>query len=219
VYLRPNVVLNFFPIPFLFRTEIQILNSVVRLFTSNFKSTITYIQENTSMRSVSAILFALVAGIASAIVFPTKALSQSGGVAAEDLARSADVVVIGKVTEVRSEWSADRSRIYSKVTLRVDEHIKGDDPGEAVVVTTLGGEIDGLGEVYSHTARFKPDEQVVVFGAKDQRGELMVVGGDEGKLIVKRDETTGLQMVSDSEPLGVFAARLRRIVQAQNRGE
>jgi len=171
------------------------------------------------MRSVSVNIFVLLAGIIPAIISPSNALSQSARAATEDLAQRADVVVVGKVTEVKSKWTADRSRIYTNVTVLVNEHIKGDASRQSVVIATPGGEVDGVGEVYSHTARFKTDEQVVVFAAVDQQGQLRVVGGDEGKLIVKRDEMTGLQTVSDREPLGVFTTRLRTIVQAQSHKE
>ena len=171
------------------------------------------------MRSVSVILFALFAGIVPAIVSPSNALSQSAMAATEDLAQRADVVVVGKVTEVRSEWSADRSRIYSHVTVLVDEHIKGVESQQSVVIATLGGEIDGVGEVYGHTARFKTDEQVVVFAAADRQGRLRVVGGDEGKLTVTKDELTGLQMVADRELLTAFKSRLKSVVQTQSHKE
>jgi hypothetical protein len=168
------------------------------------------------MRSVSAILFALFSGIILATVSPSMALSQSGASVTEDLARRSDVVVVGKVTDLTSEWNGDRSRIVSRVTVSVDQHIKGDDSQSLLTISTPGGEVDGVGEVYSHMPRFKIDEQVVVFAAKDQRGNLRVVGGDEGKLTVTKDEMTGLTMVSDREPLLVFTSRVKRIVQAQS---
>jgi len=171
------------------------------------------------MRSVSVTLFALFAGIFLAIVSPSIALSQSGAPATEDLARRADVVVVGKVTDLTSKWSSDRSRIFSRVTVSVEQHIKGDESQNLVTISTPGGEVNGVGEVYSHMPRFKMDEQVIVFAAKDQRGELRVVGGDEGKLTVTKDEMTGLQMVSDREPLTAFTLRLRRVVQAQSNEE
>jgi hypothetical protein len=163
------------------------------------------------MRSVSVILFVLVAGIISATMFPSIASAQS-----VDLTRRADVVVVGRVTELTSDWNSDRSRIYSRVTVTVDEHIKGDVAQSSVTISTPGGEIDGVGEVYSHTARFKTDEQVVLFAAADPQGQLSVVGGDEGKLAVTKDARTGLEMVSDNEPLNAFTHRVRAIVQAQS---
>jgi hypothetical protein len=167
------------------------------------------------MRSVSIVFFTLIAGMVLAFVSPLNAQSQAAMATTEDLVQRADVVVVGKVTEVRSAWNGDRSRIYSNVTVAVDEHIKGDNSQRSVVIATLGGEIDGVGEVYSHTARFKADEQVVVFAAADRQGKLSVVGGDEGKLTVTKDARTGLRMVSDREPLAAFTNRVRTIVQAQ----
>ena len=167
------------------------------------------------MRSVSVILL-LFAVIVSAIVSPSHALAQSTGAVMEDLAQRADVVVVGKVTDVRSEWNSDRSRIYSTVTVLVNEHIKGDKAQQSVVIATPGGEIGGVGEMYSHTVRFKADEQVVVFAAADRQGKLRVVGGDEGKLTVTKDARTGMQMVADREPLNAFTSRLRSVVQAQS---
>jgi ATP-dependent protease ClpP protease subunit len=168
------------------------------------------------MRRVSIILFALFAGIVSASMFSPKAQAQSIAPTTEDLVRSADIVVVGKVSELKSEWNSDRSRIYSRVTVAVDQHIKGDEGQSSVTISTPGGEVDGVGEMYSHTARFKADEQVIVFAAADRQGQLKVVGGDEGKLTVTKNATTGMQMVSDHEPLTVFTNRLKAIVQAQS---
>jgi excinuclease UvrABC helicase subunit UvrB len=168
------------------------------------------------MRSVSVILFVVVAGLIPAAIFPSMAASQSRIAVIEDLTKRADVVVVGRVSDLRSEWSSDRSRIFTKATVQVEQLIKGDNPQNSVMISTLGGEVDGVGEVYSHTARFKVDEQVVVFAAADKEGQLRVVSGDEGKLTVTKDELTGLQLVADREPLGVFTARLRRVVQVQS---
>lgn len=171
------------------------------------------------MRSVSVIPFTLFAGIVLAIVSPSRAVSQPGATVTDELTRSAEVVVVGKVTDVRSQWSPDRSRIYSTVTLAVDQHIKGDESQQSVTISTPGGEIDGVGEIYSHTARFKTDEHVIVFAVKDRQGQLKVIGGDEGKLIVAREERTGRMLVGGNEPLTMVTARLRAIVQAQARHE
>ena len=141
------------------------------------------------MRSVSVMLSVLFAGIFLAIVSPSIAISQSGAIA-DELTRKADVVVVGKVMDVRSAWSADRSRIQSTVTLAVVERIKGDGSQRSVTIFTPGGEVDGVGELYSHTARFKTDEQVLVFAAKDRQGRLKVIGGEEGKLTVSKEEKT-----------------------------
>ena len=167
------------------------------------------------MRSVSVILLALFAGIALAIVSPSIAVSQSGAAVTDELTRSADVVVVGKVTDVRSEWNRDRSRIYSTVTLAVNQNIKGDVSQRSITISTPGGEVDGVGEVYSHTAKFRMNEQVIVFAAKDRQGQLKVIGGDEGKMIVTKEEGTGQLLVGANESLTVVTSRLKAVVKAQ----
>jgi hypothetical protein len=145
--------------------------------------------------------------------------SQSTAIDMEGLTNRADVIAVGKIASLRSEWNQDRSRIVTRATIAVDQYLKGEQPQRSLVITVPGGEIDGVGEMYSHTARFKPDEQVVVFATADNRGQLGVVGGDVGKMTVARDKVTGLQMVADKEPLSAFTSRLKGVVQAQSRKE
>lgn len=172
--------------------------------------------ENVLMRSnFTRALLALLAGLVAGTTLPEAARCQPTAVEREELARRADVIVVGKVTAINSEWNSNRTRIQSRVTLSVDQHIKGEESGTSVTILTLGGEVDGVGEVYSHTARFKEDERVVVFAGKDRQGVLRVIGGDDGKLTVTKEEGTGRQFVADNESLEVFTARLRSLVEAE----
>ncbi len=162
----------------------------------------------------SVVRLALLTGLLFASL-PQVSRCQQSTAMIEDLARRSDVVVVGKVTGVRSQWSADRSRIISTVTLSVDQHIKGDVTQNSVEISTPGGEVDGVGELYSHMARFKTDEQVIVFAVKDRQGQLRVADGDEGKLTVTKEVKTGRLVVGANEPLLLFTSRLKAIVQAQ----
>ena len=134
----------------------------------------------------------------------------------EDLVQQADVIVEGKVTAMNAEWNADRSRIFTRVTVSVNQQIKGSTSERVVTVSVPGGEIDGIGELYSHTARFAKDEQVVVFAARDSQGQLHVVGGDEGKATVRKEEGTGRKFVLGNESLEMYTTKLKRIVQTQS---
>lgn len=154
-----------------------------------------------------------------AFFFPPGALSQSHELELEEMTQQADVIVVGRVIDVRSQWNSDRSRIFTNATVQVQQLIKGTATRGSVTITTPGGEIDGVGELYSHTPRFKTDEDVVVFAATDQQGLLRVVGGTEGKLSVIRDETTGVQKVGSDLPLGAFTSQLRRVVETQSNRE
>ncbi len=130
------------------------------------------------------------------------------------LAREADVVAVGKVTATKGEWDRARSRIVTRVTVAVGEYLKGG-AGNVLTVTTLGGEVDGVGEWYSHTARFAADEDVVVFARRDAEGDFRIRGGQEGKISITKDEVTGRTRVGGQMTLDEFRARIKAAVQEQ----
>lgn len=157
--------------------------------------------------------------VAAAVIFfvaaPELVWCQQDARLNEDLARRADAIVIAKVTGLTSAWNSDRSRIYTTVTLAIDEQLKGEGTG-TMSISTPGGEVDGVGEVYSHVPRFKLNEQVVVFAQRDTQGRFQLVGGIEGKMSVIIEESTGRQLVADHETLQGFAVRVKAIVQEQS---
>jgi hypothetical protein len=133
-------------------------------------------------------------------VLAAGAAAQSNTVTSEELARASDVVAVGKVTGMRGEWDQNKTRIVTRVTVAVDEYLKGD-AGTVMTITSLGGEVDGVGEWYSHSARFKKDEDVVVFAEKDKDGNYRVAGGQQGKLSIEQDAGTSIARVSEQTTL------------------
>ncbi len=131
----------------------------------------------------------------------TGVFAQVKSVPTDELARRAEVVAVGKVTGVQSEWNADQTMIRTRVTVSVDEFVKGNEPGGTLTLYVPGGEIGTVGEMYSHTPKFKGKEEVVVFAAKNFQGIYNVSGGSEGKFSVRRDETTGNRMVTETMSL------------------
>jgi len=143
-----------------------------------------------------------------------RATSQTQEVRLEDLAKKAEVIVVGKVSNVKSEWNNEKTRIYTKVTVDVGEYVKGETPDRTLVVTQLGGEVDGVGELYTHTPRFSKEEEVLIFARKDSKNNLIIEGGDQGKFKVTQDKLTGEKMVQGLA-LKVFSAKVKRIVEQQ----
>lgn len=155
-----------------------------------------------------------VATLGAAVVMRDAGRCQSQELLADELVSRSSIVAVGKVTALKSAWSADRTRIVTNVTVAVDQYLKGEGTS-TVMITVPGGEVDGIGELYSHTARFSNDEEVVIFAERDRQGQLRVVGGDQGKATVRKDETTGRRFVSESESLEMFTAKIMRAVRAQ----
>ena len=69
----------------------------------------------------------------------------------------------------KSDWNQDKTRIFTKVTIQVDEYLKGNNSGKTMVINTPGGEVDGIGELYTHMPSFKDDEDVLVFAKEDKQ--------------------------------------------------
>lgn len=151
----------------------------------------------------------LVFGIASF------SLGQTSLRTTDALAKEADVVAVCKVTAATAEWDHAKSRIVTRVTMAVGEYLKGG-AGSVITVTAPGGEIDGVGEWYSHSARFAKDEDVVVFAGRDAGGDLRIRGGAEGKISIKKDDLTGKARVSEQMTLDDLKTRIKTAVQEQD---
>jgi hypothetical protein len=115
------------------------------------------------------------------------------------LTKEADVILSGKVSEKKSAWNADKTRIYTRVSLKVDESLKGKINEAAVEVTYPGGEVGDVGELYTHMPRFEANEQVLVFLKRDNKSAgYKVLHGEDGKISVlqstyTKDEATKSQ--------------------------
>ena len=140
------------------------------------------------------------------------ARGQSKEQTVEQLATRAEIVAVGTVADLRPEWNADRTRISTQVTLRVDQYLKGNVTENTLTLTVPGGEVDDVGETYSHVARFTNNERVVVFADRDARGGYRVTAGDQGKLTVSEDRSTGKQVVTEGLSLDILKARVRNAV-------
>jgi hypothetical protein len=145
----------------------------------------------------------------------SSALAQTSLRTTDVLAKEADLVAVCKVTGATAEWDGTKSRIVTRVTMAVGEYLKGG-AGSVITVKTPGGEVDGVGEWYSHSARFTKDEDVVVFAGRDARGDLRIQGGAEGKISISKDDRTGKARVNEQMTLDELKARIRTVVQEQD---
>jgi hypothetical protein len=149
--------------------------------------------------------------------FPSLAPAQHTPVTTDELTQQADLIVVGKVAGLKAGWNTDRSRIFTTVTLAVDQTLKGDAGAGSITILVPGGEVDGVGELYSHTAQFKKDEEVVVFAKKDKQGRLRTTGGENGKLSVRKDAATGISLVSGETGLDEFTKKVRNAAGSQKK--
>lgn len=105
----------------------------------------------------------------------------------EDMARDADVIVVGRVVRSEARIVIDPVRgadPHTFTTVRVSEWIVGPG-GDEVVVEELGGEVAGQGLTIAGTARYAPGEEVVLF--LEQAGaRLRTYGMALGRFEIRR---------------------------------
>ena len=124
------------------------------------------------------------------------------------MAGSAEIIAIGRVDRSESHWEG--GRIVTLTTLATHKLLKGA-AGDHLVVRTLGGVVDGIGQWVPGEARFLPGETAIVFltpssggrGSPEAAPEAAptprmwrVVGMAQGKLQVK-PEPSGVVVLRD----------------------
>jgi hypothetical protein len=138
--------------------------------------------------------------------------SQSGAgivekLTVEELASRADSILVGEVTDIAC-YEEGEGNIYTLVTLRVEQTIKGETE-EVVNVRVPGGELNGQAMWVEDAPSFQMGEGVVVF-LEEREGIFTVVGGFQGKFTIDNNN-----MVGGNMPLSEFIEQLRDILASQ----
>jgi hypothetical protein len=128
----------------------------------------------------------------------------------ELLSDQSDLVVVGKVSEIHSKWNKDKSRIYTDVTVDVEEFVKGSETGKSIVVTHPGGEVDGVGEWYSYAPKFKSSEEVMLFLHKNTQGNLSCTKSAKGKFNIKKYEAFNFKRLESGESVESIKAIVKQ---------
>lgn len=132
------------------------------------------------------------------------------------LSKGADVIVTGKISEKKSDWNENKTRIYTRATLKVDEFIKGKGNGNSVEIIYPGGEVDDVGEIYTHMPTFEQDEEVLVFLKKDDKqNNYRVFQGEEGKIKVINDPGRKEKVNGTNQSIKALKAEIRNILNDQ----
>jgi len=110
------------------------------------------------------------------------------------LAMSAKSIVVGKITNVSYFDAADRSTIYTRITMDVSESLKGTQSG-TINFTQLGGVVGDRRVTVSGFPQFVVGQELVLFLNDDPSGTIATVGLGQGKFNVLTDQSTGEKKV------------------------
>ena len=115
----------------------------------------------------------------------------------QDLAREADVVFAGTVTDIYSEWDGEayHSKIHTYVTFTDLKIIAGDYTDRSIEVRLLGGEIDDIGVEYSGVPKFRLGDKNIIFLSGNFKALCPIVGWSQGIYRVVTDLDTGEEIL------------------------
>lgn len=126
-------------------------------------------------------------GIALWILMATAAHALMLAMSLEQLVAESDMVVAGRVMEVRSFWTTDHKSIVTRANVALSEVIAGGEVKKPVVVVEYpGGEVDDIGLKVSDVAPLKTGENVVLFLRRmnSPAGDVVSAGGVQVMQIV-----------------------------------
>jgi len=105
----------------------------------------------------------------------------------KDLSKNSAAIARAQVEDVVARYDVNKE-IYTYITLRVLEPVKGSSKDQLITIRQLGGVVDHIASIVPGTPTFKKGEEVVVFLSRnDAAGYPWVMGLQQGKFSVSQD--------------------------------
>jgi hypothetical protein len=111
-----------------------------------------------------------------------------------EIVSGSQVIVYGRVAELRAEWSDDRRRIDTLVTVQAGTYLKGG-PGDTVTFRVPGGQIGRYRNVMVGAPAFAPGDEAVFFLNAKGPSVAHVFGLNQGVFRIRADARTGQRVV------------------------
>ena len=137
--------------------------------------------------------------------------SQQNTASLKNLTKKSEIILTGKVLKKKSNWNKNKSKIYTDVTVEVDDYLKGQNSKKEIIVRQQGGEVGKIGELYTHMPKFVDDEEVLLFVIKDRKdNNYKVVDGENGKMSLFKDKRSGERVTSSREKVKNLKEEIKR---------
>jgi hypothetical protein len=112
------------------------------------------------------------------------------------LVDASDLIVEGRVEEVKASRSPDGGFSTTRIAISVAEQFKGKKVS-SVLIEQSGGTIGDVVQASPGTAEFSSDEQVILFLQRQTHETYTVVGGKQGKFIIGAKSGGDQRIVQD----------------------
>ena len=140
------------------------------------------------MRHVAtlAVLFALSAPLSATVLIPAEF---------REIVSGSQIIVHGRVSDIRTEWTTGRRRIESVVTLEASSFYRGT-ASRTVTFRVPGGQIGRYKSVTVGAPEFRRGDEVVLFLKAQGPAVPQVFGMNQGVFRVRVDARTGRRLVT-----------------------
>jgi hypothetical protein len=102
------------------------------------------------------------------------------------LVKRADLIVQGQVQSVYSQWDGQRRLVFTYISIRVDESLKGGNR-QSVLIRQVGGTAGTVQMSIAGVPQFKSGEIAVVFLKQQDDSTFQVVGMNQGLYEIVED--------------------------------
>ncbi len=118
----------------------------------------------------------------------------------EQLVQQAELIFQGTVTDVRSVWEGEGAQrhIDTYVTFQIGENVKGNS-GASYTIRLLGGTVGDETMEVTDTPKFKIGDRDILFVEHNNEQFVPLVGINNGRFHVQRDEQTGRDVILNGE--------------------
>ena len=111
-----------------------------------------------------------------------------------EIVAGSQIIVYGRVTDVHAEWSDNRRRIDTVVSVEAGTYLKGG-PGETVTFRVPGGQIGRYRNMMIGAPEFHAGDEAVLFLSAQGPSIAHVFGLSQGVFRVRVDPDTGRRLV------------------------
>jgi hypothetical protein len=118
----------------------------------------------------------------------------------EQLVQQAELIFQGTVTDVRSIWEGEGAQrhIDTYITFQIGENVKGN-AGSSYTIRILGGTVGDETMEVTDAPKFKVGDSDILFVEHNNDQFVPLVGINNGRFHVQRDEQTGRDIVLNGE--------------------
>lgn len=133
-----------------------------------------------------------------------------------EIVSGSQIIVHGRVVEVRAAWSADRTRIDSLVTVQPSSFYRGS-ATDTITFHVPGGQVGRYKSVTVGAPEFRAGDEAVLFLKAQGPAVPHVFGLNQGVFRIRVDARTGRRLVVHPPPVGSTEAAQRVVRGARDR--